>query len=52
MSLRLDFTVRRADFALRVDTTIDAGRTVAVIGANDGVNVGAIVGAGVPHAKE
>ena len=34
MSLRLDFTVRRADFALRVDTTIDAGRTVAVIGAN------------------
>ncbi len=34
MSLRLDFTVRRAGFALRVDTTIDAGRTVAVIGAN------------------
>ena len=34
MSLRLDFTVRRADFTLRVDTTIDAGRTVAVIGAN------------------
>lgn len=34
MSLRLDFTVRRADFALRVDTTIDAGRTVAVIGTN------------------
>lgn len=34
MSLRLDFTVRRAGFALRVDTTIDAGRTVAVIGTN------------------
>lgn len=34
MSLRLDFTVRRAGFALRVDTTIDAGRTLAVIGAN------------------
>ena len=34
MSLRLDFTVRRADFTLRVDTTIDAGRTVAVIGTN------------------
>jgi hypothetical protein len=25
---------------------------VAVVGVNDGVNVGAIVGAGVPHAKE
>ena len=34
MSLRLDFMVRRADFTLRVDTTIDAGRTVAVIGTN------------------
>lgn len=34
MSLQLDFTVRRADFSLRVETTIDAGRTVAVIGAN------------------
>ena len=34
MSLRLDVIVRRAEFSLRVDTTIDAGRTVAVIGAN------------------
>lgn len=34
MSLRLDVTVRRAGFSLRVDTTVDAGRTVAVIGAN------------------
>lgn len=34
MSLRLDVTVRRAGFSLRVDATVDAGRTVAVIGAN------------------
>lgn len=34
MSLRLDFTVRRADFSLCVDTIIEHGRTVAIVGAN------------------
>ena len=34
MSLRLDFAVRLATFSLRVDTTIDDGSTVAIIGAN------------------
>jgi molybdate transport system ATP-binding protein len=34
LSLRLDFAVRLATFSLRVDTTIDDGSTVAIIGAN------------------
>ena len=34
MSLRLDFAVRLATFSLSVDTTIDDGSTVAIIGAN------------------
>jgi molybdate transport system ATP-binding protein len=34
MTLHLDFTVRLTDFSLSVNTTVDNGRTVAVVGAN------------------
>lgn len=34
MSLRLDFTVRLATFSLRVDTIVEHGDTVAIVGAN------------------